>query len=156
VHTLRKIASAIIALTLLTVAADVSIFHRTDIAKYLEAAGAIIPPRPPRFLEFAIALLSGLALLGLLIILRRLASGVAASVRYLWDPRQSYEGLEPKERITLENDLRANRIQVITTVVQALGGIAVVIGIYFAWANLKTTQEAQKDTQKKARQKPFG
>jgi hypothetical protein len=31
--------------------------------------------------------------------------------------------------------------------VQALGGIAVLIGIYFAWANLKTTQEAQRDTQ---------
>jgi uncharacterized protein YjbI with pentapeptide repeats len=29
-----------------------------------------------------------------------------------------------------------------------LGGIAVLIGIYFAWANLKTTQEAQRDTQK--------
>jgi uncharacterized protein YjbI with pentapeptide repeats len=145
VHTLRKIAPTIIALTLLAAAADVSIFHRADITKHLQAALARIPPR---FFEPAVALLAGLALLGLLIILRRLASGVASSVRYLWAPRQSYEGIEPKERITLENDLRANRIQVITTVVQALGGIAVVIGIYFAWANLKTTQEAEKDTQK--------
>jgi uncharacterized protein YjbI with pentapeptide repeats len=29
-----------------------------------------------------------------------------------------------------------------------LGGIAVLVGVYFAWANLKTTQEAQKQTQK--------
>jgi hypothetical protein len=56
--------------------------------------------------------------------------------------------LELKERIGLENELRANRIQVITTLVQALGGIAVLVGIYFAWANLKTTQRAEKDTQK--------
>jgi hypothetical protein len=84
-----------------------------------------------------------------LIILRGLAHSVRSFARYLWAaPAQSYDGLNPEERIKLGNDLRANRIQVITTVVQALGGIAVLIGIYFAWANLKTTQEAQKDSQK--------
>jgi hypothetical protein len=31
-------------------------------------------------------------------------------------------------------------------VVQALGGIAVLIGIYFAWANLKTTQIGRAET----------
>jgi Pentapeptide repeats (8 copies) len=31
--------------------------------------------------------------------------------------------------------------------VQSLGGIAVLVGIYFAWMNLKSTQEAQKATQ---------
>jgi uncharacterized protein YjbI with pentapeptide repeats len=145
VRALRKVASTIFALALLAVAADAEIFHRPDIANYLQAAVAIIPPR---FSELLIALLSGLALLGILIILRRLASSVAASIRYLWGPRQSYGGwLKHKERFDLENDLRANRIQVITTVVQALGGIAVIIGIYFAWANLKNTQEAQRDTQ---------
>jgi hypothetical protein len=66
-------------------------------------------------------------------------------VRYLWAAPQTV-GLEPKDRVTLENEVRANRIQVITTLVQALGGIAVLVGIYFAWANLKTTQQAQKDT----------
>jgi hypothetical protein len=133
----------IIALAFLAAASDVIIFHPADIAKPLQAAVA----NPSRFFELAIAQLSGLALLCLLIILRRLAYRGASFVRYLWTPTQPYDGLELKDRINFENDLRANRIQVITTVVQALGGIAVLIGIYFAWANLKTTQEAQRDTQ---------
>src|ERR1700730_10769165 len=145
VHTLRKIAPKIVALILLAVAADVSIFHRAAIAKHLQAAVAIIPSR---FFELAIALLTGLALLSLLIILRRLANRVGCFALYIWAAPGSYDSLDLKDRITFENELRVNRIQVITTVVQALGGIAVLIGVYFAWANLKTTQEAQRDTQR--------
>jgi hypothetical protein len=107
VHTLRKIAPTIIALTLLTAAADVSIFHlhRADRAKYLQVVAVI----PFRFFELVIALISGLALLVLLIILLRLAYSVASFVGYLWTAPQSYDGLELKDRIKLENDLRANR-----------------------------------------------
>src|ERR1700674_3948827 len=97
VHTLRKIAPPIIALILLAAAADVSIFHRADITKHLQADVAIIPPS---FFELAIALLSGLALLGLFIILRRMASNIASFVHYLWSvPQESFDGLKPEERI---------------------------------------------------------
>jgi len=103
----------------------------------------------PQTFHFAIALLTGLFLMGLLSVLRRVVPSIASTVRYLWaaTPGASYDAFEPKDRITAENDLRANQIQVITAAVQALGGIAVLIGIYFAWANLRTTQEAQKDSQ---------
>jgi hypothetical protein len=145
VHTLRKIVSTVIALIFLAAAADVSIFLRADIAMLWQAG---VATNPPRFFELAISLLSGLGLLGLLIISRQTVYIVVAFVRLLWaTPEQlPYYRLEPKDRISLENDLRANRIQVIATVVQALGGIAVLIGIYFAWANLKTTQIGQAET----------
>jgi hypothetical protein len=68
-----------------------------------------------------------------------------AALRFANLPEEARQ-LELKDRLQFENDLRANRIQVITTVVQALGGIAVLVGIYFAWANLKLTQKAQQDT----------
>ena len=146
-NTLRKIARSAIALIVLAATSDAVIFQRENIAALLRKGIASIPGR---FLEPTIALLSGLALLGLFIICRQLAYSVAAFARFLWvTPEQLRDAqLEHKDRIALENDLRANRIQVITTLVQSLGGIAVLIGIYFAWANLKTTQEAQKDTQK--------
>ena len=66
-HTLRKILYTSIALALLAVAADVSIFHRPDIKKYLQSVAILYP----RFFELATALLSGMALLTLLVILRR-------------------------------------------------------------------------------------
>jgi hypothetical protein len=64
VHTLRKIASTIIALILLAAASDVIIFHRADTAKLLSHAGGAIIHR--RFFEPAIVPLTALALLGLL------------------------------------------------------------------------------------------
>jgi hypothetical protein len=142
VRTPIKIIFAIIAFAFLAATSDVIIFH-PEAASHLKTGAASIPHG---FFELAVALLTGLALLGLLIILRRLAYSVASSVRYLWTVPQSYDGLDLKDRIKFENDLRANRIQVITTVVQALGGIAVLIGIYFAWANLKIAQEDQQNT----------
>src|ERR1700678_1683392 len=107
VHTRRKIAATLIALTLLAAAADVSIFHRAAIAKHLQAAVA----NHPKFFELVISLSSGLALLGLLIVLRRLAYSVASSVSYFWTAPQSYDGLELKDRIKFENDIHASRIQ---------------------------------------------
>ena len=87
----------------------------------------------------------GLALLSLLVGLRWLGHNLTSFARYLWGaPEHAFDA---EHQVAAEKDLRANRIQVITTIVQALGGIAVLIGIYFAWANLRTTQEAQKDTQ---------
>src|SRR5271163_2391164 len=119
VHTLRKIARTITILALLTAASYVIIFGRHDLASLLASAAI----RFPRAFNFAIALLTGLALLGFYIVLRM-------AWRFLWAaPGPSYAALELKDQIATENDLRANRIQVITTIVQALGGIAVLIGI---------------------------
>ena len=109
------------------------IFGHQEILRILTVAAA----RAPQAFKFAIALLTGLLLLGLLIVLRRAVTSIASTARYLWVATPSYDSLEPKERIAF-----------ITVAVQALGGIAFLVGIYFAWANLRTTQEAQKDTQK--------
>ena len=79
----------------------------------------------------------GFALFAFLVGLRRLGHNFASFGRYLWGV---------SDHVTAEKDLRANRIQVITTIVQAVGGVAVLIGIYFAWANLKDTQKNQTDT----------
>jgi hypothetical protein len=114
---------------------------------------ALIKEEFAKIPDLACALVLGLGLFGLFVILRHPARNfgrrAAAFAVYLWgDQEQSpYYGLEPKERLDLANALRSQRIQVITTVIQSLGGIALLIGIYFAWANLRTTQEAQKATQ---------
>lgn len=50
---------------------------------------------------------------------------------------------EPKDLPKLENDLRASRLQVITTIAQIGGGTALLIGIYFTYQSLKTTREGQ-------------
>jgi hypothetical protein len=147
VSTLRKIAPSAIAVAVLAIASYVVIFHGENIVTltltFLRAESARNHGGGPGgFFKFTIALLSGLGL-------RWLACRVAAAGRFFWSAPEPLpdSGLEAKDRISLANDLRANRIQLITTMVQALGGIAVLIGIYVAWANLKTTQEAQKATQ---------
>jgi hypothetical protein len=144
VRALKETVVAITALAVLTAVSYVVIFGRQEARNILTVAAA----RVPHAYNFAIALLTGLLLLGLLIVLRRVLPRIASTARYLWAATPSYDSLEPKERIAAENDLRANQIQVMTAAIQALGAIAVLIGIYFAWANLRTTQEAQKDTQK--------
>ncbi|MDD3246908.1 MAG: pentapeptide repeat-containing protein [Methanosarcina sp.] len=47
------------------------------------------------------------------------------------------------EKANLINQYRTTSIQFIATLAQILGGIAVGIGIYFAWKNLKIAQEGQ-------------
>jgi pentapeptide repeat protein len=143
-HTLRKIPTLIIAFALLAAVSDVIIFHRGSAADFLRAD--VIWRVHHGFFEPAIAILMGLALLGFLIVLRRVTHNLAAFARYLWGAPD--HALKAEDQNAAEKELRTNRIQVITTVVQSLGGSAVLIGIYFAWANLRTTQEAQKDTQK--------
>jgi hypothetical protein len=141
-----RIVRAAVAILLLSALSYVLIIraHGTD---------ALIKEEFAKIPDLACALVLGLGLFGLFVILRHPARNfgrrAAAFAVYLWgDQEQSpYYGLEPKERLDLANALRSQRIQVITTVIQSLGGIALLIGIYFAWANLRTTQEAQKATQ---------
>ena len=45
------------------------------------------------------------------------------------------------EKANLINQYRTTSIQFIATCAQILGGITILIGIYFAWGNLKVTQE---------------
>jgi hypothetical protein len=65
----------------------------------------------------------------------------------IWEPKwqvaslQAVKGVELKDVLKAENDARA-------TLAQILGGFTVLVGLYFAWANLKATQDAQQDTQK--------
>jgi len=47
------------------------------------------------------------------------------------------------EKANLINQYRTTSIQFIATLAQILGGIAVGIGIYFAWGNLTTAREGQ-------------
>lgn len=75
VRTPKQIVRAVIALLFLTAASDVVIFHRENAANLLRADVASIPER---FFEPAIALLSGLVLLGLLIVCYRLANNISA------------------------------------------------------------------------------
>jgi len=62
-----------------------------------------------------------------------------AAISLIWLPhwRVSYFGINnATENATLENQYRA-------TIAQILGGIAILIGIYFAWGNLTTAREGQ-------------
>ena len=106
-HTLIEIVLTLIVLAFLVVAPDVIIFRRAHTMTLFRAARVRIPDW---IFELAVALLTGLAMLGLLIILRRLAYSVASLVHYLWAVPQSYDGLGLKDRITIENDLCASRI----------------------------------------------
>jgi predicted metal-binding membrane protein len=64
----------------------------------------------------------------------------------IWVPQwqvaslRAAKGVELKDVFKAENDARA-------TLAQILGGLTVLVGLYFAWANLKATQDAQQDTQ---------
>ena len=53
-------------------------------------------------------------------------------------------GLPMKERLALEKDLLQyetdNRVKIWTTIVQAIGGAALLIGLLFTWRNLRATQ----------------
>lgn len=58
------------------------------------------------------------------------------------------------EKANLENQYRVTIIQIFTTLAQILGGIAVIIGLYYTWRriniaedNLKATQDSLKVTQ---------
>jgi hypothetical protein len=94
VHTLRKIARTITILALLAAVSYVIIFGRHDLASLLAGAAA----RVPRAFNLAVALLTGLALLGLFIIV------LCRVWRFAWAaPGQSYDALELKDQIAAEN-----------------------------------------------------
>jgi hypothetical protein len=81
VRTLRKIALRMTTFALLAVVSDVAIFHRSAAADFLGAVvGALVAHR---FFEPAAAVLMGLALLSLLVGLRRLGHNLTSFARYL-------------------------------------------------------------------------
>lgn len=139
---MNETTGAVIALIILAAVSEVMIFHRRRVANLLRTAKT----RTPRWLfEIVVALISGIALLTLLLGFRQLASSVVGFAHYVW--AAPMQGLT-KDQLALDNTVRANRIQITTTVAQSLGGLAVLIGIVVAWANLRTTQKAQKATER--------
>jgi pentapeptide repeat protein len=149
VHKLKKIASPIVAFALFTAVSDVIIFHRSAAVDFLRAdVGARIPHG---FFEPTIAIMTGLALLGLLLALRSTKSSRAVRIvtiavvvmLTLWLlPKEqiaslsNVKNIDPKELFKAENDAR-------TTLAQMIGGFAVLIGLYFAWKNITSAQEGQ-------------
>lgn len=55
----------------------------------------------------------------------------------------SEKTLTPKERIELENATRSSLAQSFGTLSQTVGGIVLVIGVYFTWRNLIATEDKQ-------------
>ncbi|HEV8194872.1 MAG TPA: pentapeptide repeat-containing protein [Ktedonobacterales bacterium] len=57
---------------------------------------------------------------------------------------KSRDVLPPKDRLALEKDLLLyetdNRIKIWTAIVQALAGVALLVGLLFTWRNLRATQ----------------
>jgi hypothetical protein len=101
------------------------------------------------FFETAISVLTGLALLGLSLALRRAKIGRAVLIAIiavvviltLWLlPKEQIASLskniDPKDLFKAENDAR-------TTLAQMVGGFAVLIGLYFAWKNITSVKEGQ-------------
>ncbi len=54
------------------------------------------------------------------------------------------------EKASLINQYRTTSIQFIATLAQIIGGGAVLVGLYFAWGNLKVAQATLESNQKKA------
>jgi uncharacterized protein YjbI with pentapeptide repeats len=103
-------------------------------------------------------LLSTLAAIGLVVLLRRFpstripAAVIAAcifSILLLWlFPRwqlRSVTGLEPKDRFDRENEARK-------TLSQILGGLILLVGFYFTWQNLVVTRQGQSDAEKSSQE----
>ena len=124
---LIQVAPSLVVVILLTAISWTLIFYGNYATRHFKS-------EHPRWFKSIVALLLGAAIFGLCVVLQYLWASPVASL--------------PKDQLAADNVLRANRIQVIATVVQSLGGLAVLVGIYFAWANLKTTQDAQKTTQR--------
>jgi hypothetical protein len=55
----------------------------------------------------------------------------------------SEKSLTPKERIELENTTRTSLSQAFGTLSQTMGGIVLIIGVYFTWRNLIATEDRQ-------------
>jgi len=55
----------------------------------------------------------------------------------------SEETLTPKERIELENTTRSSLAQSFGVLSQTVGGIVLIIGLYFTWRNLTATEDKQ-------------
>ena len=51
--------------------------------------------------------------------------------------------LTPKEKIELENTTRTSLSQTFGTLAQTVGGVVLIIGVYFTWRNLVATEEKQ-------------
>jgi uncharacterized protein YjbI with pentapeptide repeats len=137
---LRELAPSLIAVILLTIVFRVLIFYRNYAAELFRSVRARLPKR---VFEIIVALLAAVTIFGLILVLCQFALNVLSSLHYLWAAPAA--GLS-KDQIAAGNALRTNRIQIITAAVQSVGGLAVLVGIYFAWANLKTTQRAQRET----------
>jgi hypothetical protein len=136
-----EIARPAIAVIILASVSYVVFFCRERAAQLLQ----LVRNRfPKRYLEFGVALLSGLALLGLFLFLPESISNVSSFLRDLW--AAPAVGLS-EDQLAAGNAARTARIQIVTTAVQTFGGLAVLFGIYFAWKNLKITQVGQKAAQ---------
>jgi hypothetical protein len=72
---------------------------------------------------------------------------VAAGIWGFWALPQkritSAKGLTPKEQIELENSTRSSFAQSFGTLSQTVGGIVLVIGVYFTWRNLVAAEDKQ-------------
>jgi hypothetical protein len=64
----------------------------------------------------------------------------------LWHVPEAAKELPLADRLKLENELRSHRLQVATTSIQSIGAIVLIAGIYFTWANLRATQQGQKES----------
>ncbi|MDZ8136766.1 MAG: pentapeptide repeat-containing protein [Nostoc sp. DedQUE04] len=76
-----------------------------------------------------------------------LISIITAGSWMLWRLPQlrvsSEKSFTPKERIELENTTRTSLSQAFGTLSQTVGGIVLIIGLYFTWRNLIATEDRQ-------------
>lgn len=80
---------------------------------------------------------------------------IALSLKYLVftypvNQVSQYEITNATEKANLINQYRTTSIQFIATLAQIIGGSAVLVGLYFAWGNLKVAQVTLESNQKKA------
>lgn len=68
---------------------------------------------------------------------RRIAAGLVDQLSPWADK------LKPEDLLKLQNEIRANRIQLISTIAQIAGGSVLLIGVYFTAANLGIAREGQ-------------
>lgn len=157
----KRLFQAVSILVVLTIVAILSgwiVFHGSIVNRQAELFSPAAPSQAPLIREwqalrfryflpyeepiFDVAVfVAGLLLFAMGAWLRQFSRRLAVARRALlarW-ARQ----VEAKELFKLENELRTQRIQIITSAAQIFAGAALLVGIYFAWANLLTIREGQ-------------
>jgi hypothetical protein len=91
-------------------------------------------------------LVGGLIALVLLLAIWKIPQRQVAPWRAILEQQQNTSNLNPGDYLKLQHDVRKLENDARTTLVQAVGGIALFLGLLFTWRNLRMTEKNSRQT----------